>query len=222
MEEELESNQCRVEGPEADVLQQPEKVTQSLESFHQWSTDVLDENSVLANRMFTAFYEELRKRAHHMFVAKGRYTQQPTELVDELWLKVRRSGVRVPDNHLHFKAFAVQGMRWVFADYLRRRARRVPQVSFEEELDFPHPYELPVRGGGRSWRHDPVKRLHDAIERLRDETNPKMGYASLIELKYLGGFSVNELANYFQVPRATVRGRLFQARRHLKKYISES
>lgn len=41
----------------------------------------------------------------------------------------------------------------------------------------------------------------------------------IVTLKYLDGFSYDELAEHLQIPKGTVMSRLFYARRHLQKKI---
>ena len=119
----------------------------------------------LADSMFSRFYQDLRHIAHHIFRYDGTQTRQPTELVDDFWIKVRKSGVAVPEDPEHFQAFAAQGIRWLFKDYLRKRGRK---TAFEQER------------APRFWnraeerdQHETVDRLQKALDRLRKETRPE-------------------------------------------------
>src|SRR4029453_12274468 len=69
-------------------------------------------------------YEELRRMAHrHMAHERPGHTLQATELVDEVYLKLKDERAARWQNRTHFFAVAAQMMRFILVDYARRHAR---------------------------------------------------------------------------------------------------
>ena len=100
------------------------------------------------------------------------------------------------DNRGHFIGLAAHVMRRVLVDYARqhnaeRRAGGLRRVAMEDELAI------------SSERLDEVLILDRALERLK-EKNPRQ--AQVVELRYFGGLSVDQIAAILGVaPRSVKR-----------------
>ena len=148
-----------------------------------------------AERLMPLVYEELRRLARsYLRRERSDHTLQPTALVNEAYLKlVDQSRVSWQDRH-HFFGIAAQMMRRVLIDHARAHAaekRGGPQgkVSLEEAN---------VPTGERAME---LVELDDALQRLA-EVFPRKG--KVVELRFFGGFSVEETADILGVSDKTV------------------
>lgn len=149
------------------------------------------------DQLFDAFYEELRSIAGiHMSRERAGHTLQPTAVVHEVYAKLARDGRFRTLDRTHFLAVASRAMRQVLIDYARsRRAKkrgvepeRVPLEGLSDDLG------LPVVDSFL---------LVDALERLAKYPANGERKVKLVELICLGGFKVNEAADYLGVSRRT-------------------
>jgi RNA polymerase sigma factor (TIGR02999 family) len=142
-------------------------------------------------------YDELRKLAAH-YLSKERpdHTLQPTALVHEAYLRL--AGIRDMElrNRAHFFGAAAQVMRRVLVDHARqRRALKrggpsSPAAPFDEAID------TPIEAG------IDFLALDEALAAL-EQISPAR--ARVVELRYFGGLSVEETAEYMDVAPATVK-----------------
>jgi RNA polymerase sigma factor (TIGR02999 family) len=144
-------------------------------------------------------YEQLRARARAFLRARpADHTMQPTALVHEAYLKL----VKVPDanweNRVHFCAVAAKAMRQVLHDRARRRKALkrggdVQRVDIEQVEHIQTPSgETPVD----------IVALDDALERL-SALDPRQ--AHIVELRYFGGLSTDQVARMLDVSTRTVQ-----------------
>jgi RNA polymerase sigma-70 factor, ECF subfamily len=148
-----------------------------------------------AERLMPLVYEELRRLARsYLRRERSDHTLQPTALVNEAYLKlVDQSRVSWQDRH-HFFGIAAQMMRRVLVDHARSHAaekRGGPRgkVSLEEAN---------VPTGERAAE---LVELDDALQRLAG-VFPRKG--KVVELRFFGGFSVEETAAILGVSDKTV------------------
>ena len=95
----------------------PGEITQLLGQWSGGDRAALDE-------LMPLVYEELRRMAHrHMAHERPGHTLQATELVDEVYLKLKDERAARWQNRAQFFAVAAQMMRFILVDYARRHAR---------------------------------------------------------------------------------------------------
>ncbi len=157
-------------------------------------------------------YEELKKLArwHLRREAKLDFSQT-TALVHEAFLRL--SGGRHPlfENRSHFYGIASRLMRQVLVDMAR--ARFAEKRGAGKELQFA---ELPERGA----RPDrSLLAIDDALQLLQ-RMDPLKG--QLIEMRYFGGLTAEELSTAVSKPVHIVRRELRLARAWLRKEMSET
>jgi RNA polymerase sigma factor (TIGR02999 family) len=142
-------------------------------------------------------YEEMKKLAeHYLRQERPDHTLQPTALVHEAYLRL--AGIRAMElkNRTHFYGAAAQVMRRVLVDYARqRRARKrggpsLALVPFEEAMDTPVDTGVDLVA------------LDEALAAL-EVIAP--GRARVVELRFFGGLSVEETAEYLGIAPATVK-----------------
>jgi RNA polymerase sigma-70 factor, ECF subfamily len=148
-----------------------------------------------AERLMPLVYEELRRLARsYLRRERSDHTLQPTALVNEAYLKlVDQSRVSWQDRH-HFFGIAAQMMRRVLVDHARshaaeKRGGALGKVSLEDAN---------VPTGERAAE---LVELDDALQRLA-EVFPRKG--RVVELRFFGGFSVEETAAILDISDKTV------------------
>jgi len=158
-------------------------------------------------------YKELRKLAdHYLRQERPDHTLQPTALVHEAYLRL--AGIRDMElrNRAHFYGAAAQIMRRVLVDYSRqrqalKRGGPTPQVvPFDEAMDTPIDQSTDFVA------------LDEALTVLEQIAPDR---ARVVELRYFGGLSVEETADYLGVAPATVKRHWAFARAWLFRRLSE-
>lgn len=147
------------------------------------------------SRLVALVYGELRKRAAHYMCRERRdHTLQPTELVNEAYLRIFSQGLDF-QSRAHFFAIASNAMRHVLVDHARARgAARRPGGRARVELREDHAVERENR--------DLELILAEAIQRLA-EMNERQ--ATMVEMIYYGGLTQEEAAAALGVSVKTVK-----------------
>jgi RNA polymerase sigma-70 factor (ECF subfamily) len=141
-------------------------------------------------------YAELRKLASGLMRReRAGHTLQPTALVHEACLRLLTPDVlKVAQNRAHFFAAAARAMRHILVDHARQRAAG-------------------KRGGGQETRtldevldHFAERNLdlvavHDALTELATLNERQ---SQVVELRFFGGYTVEEVAEHLQVSITTV------------------
>lgn len=154
-------------------------------------------------------YDDLRSlAAAHLNGERSGHTLCATDLVHEAWLRFRGYQDTTLKGHAHFLALASQAMRRVLIDHARRRlsAKRgggVLCVELSEQLDVSTPEQY--------------LELDLALIQLA-EIDPEI--AGMVEMRYFGGATTEEIALTFGVSERTVRHRMAYARSWLHGALS--
>ncbi len=149
-----------------------------------------------SDRLFERVYGELRKIARRQLRAVPQAeTLSTTALVHEAYLKLSGSARWSTRDRFHFFALTAQAMRQVLIDHARKRTRqkrggRAIALTLEE-------VELPV-----AERAAELVALDAALEKLAG-TDPEL--ARLVEWRFFGGLSVEEIAELLAVSDRTVK-----------------
>jgi RNA polymerase sigma factor (TIGR02999 family) len=163
-------------------------------------------------RLFTLVYEELRRLARRQLArSAGIDTLSTTAVVHEVYLKLSAEGQWTARDRSHFYALAARTMRHVLIDYARRGSRQkrgghaVP-ISLDENI-----IAMPVHG-----RADELCRLDEALTRL-EQSEPDL--ARIVEWRFFGGLSVEEIASTLEVSSRTVKRHWRVARAFLHREL---
>lgn len=162
-------------------------------------------------RLFPVVYEELRRRAAaYLRRERPDHTLQPTALAHEAYLKLAaQEGLRVHDR-AHFMALAARAMRSILVDHARRRRAQ-------------------KRGGGRTPASldsalvvsGPDAEAFDDLDRaLTDLARRSERQARVVELRYFGGLTVEEVATVLDASPATVKRDWITARAWLYRELA--
>ncbi len=156
-------------------------------------------------------YAELRKLAdHYMRQERPDHTLQPTALVHEAFLRLAETRRSAFENRVHFYGAAAQAMRRVLVDYARshrsqKRGDGIPAVDLDQAAEV-----------GIDLRLDLVA-LDEALDALA-AVAPRP--AKVVELRYLGGLSIDETAAFLKIAPATVKRHWAFARAWLYRALS--
>jgi RNA polymerase sigma factor (TIGR02999 family) len=148
-------------------------------------------------------YDELKRQARALMSRERvNHTLQPTALVHEAFLKLSEQTGIDWQNRSHFYGFASRTMRQILVDHARQHAalkRGSKPIHFS--LDD---VQIPVEE-----RADSILALDEALAQLEEFDHEQ---AKLVEMKFFGGLSNQEIADALNVSERTV-GREWQAAR---------
>ena len=140
-------------------------------------------------------YRELRRRAAAYLRRERRdHTLQPTALVHEAFVRLVGQNRVAWQSRVHFFAVAAQMMRRVLVDHARERLRskrqgNVVRVALEDDIAVATPPDAEILS------------LDIALE---DLTRLDARQGQIVELRYFGGLSEQEVAAVMSLSRATV------------------
>lgn len=170
-----------------------------------------------AEKLLPLIYDQLRGLAGGLFTAQpADHTLQPTALVHEAYLRLvraedRAAGGEAPgafNSRAHFIAVAATAMRHILTDHARRRnADKRGGGRGMVSLDAA-PEVAPADGGAVD-----TLVLTDALSALArlDERR-----ARVVEMRFFGGLTVDEIAEVLGVSKTTVESDWRSARAWLK------
>lgn len=163
-----------------------EEITELLHLWSQGDDHALD-------KLVPIVYRDLRKIAgYQMRRERPEHTLQPTELVNEAYLKLAGQGKKQWANRAHFLAVAARAMRQVLIDHARKRnrlKRNAEVVALEgiEAFAAVRPAEFLA--------------LDDALTKL---TASDVRRARVVELRIFGGLTNQEISELLGVSITTV------------------
>lgn len=164
------------------------------------------------DQLFRLTYEELKRAAHHRLSRqRAGETLNTTALVHETYLRlIGGSDVRWEDRG-HFFALASRAMRFVLIDHARGRgAKKRGGPAMELPLDVVE-VSAEVASAGAD-----LLDLNDALERLA-RVSPRL--ARLVEYRFFGGLTYEEIADVTGVSERTVKRDWTRARTWLFRAI---
>jgi RNA polymerase sigma factor (TIGR02999 family) len=156
-------------------------------------------------------YRELRRRAGaYLRRERPDHTLQPTALVHEAYVRLMGQERVAWQNRAHFFAMAAQMMRRVLIDHAReRQAAKRPGAAVKVVLDD--------RVGATQPRDCELMALDQALVELA-RIDPRQG--QIMELRYFGGLSEQEVAAVLSISRATVTREWHTARAWLYRRMT--
>ncbi len=148
-----------------------------------------------ADKLVPLVYEELRRiAASRLRRERPDHTLQTTALVHEAYIKLAVQRNAKWQNRAQFFGVAAQVMRRVLVDYARaqqrvRRGGRQQKVSLEDVLLV------------SADRTDELLAVNESLTKLQ-ELDPRQ--ARIVELRYFGGLTIEEIAEVVGVSTKTV------------------
>jgi len=147
--------------------------------------------------LFASAYHELRKLARLRLRGGGRNTVlDTTSLVHESYLRLAKAGRLAVEDRAHFLRYAGCAMRSVIVDLVRQR-QSSRRGGAAERITLTTGAGAGAKAGERQ-----ILRLHDAISELARH-DARM--AHVVEMRYFGGMTEQEIAEALDVTDRTVR-----------------
>ncbi len=155
-------------------------------------------------------YDELRKIAGNFLRNERHNTLQPTELVNEAFIRlVDQKNIEWEDRH-HFMGIAAHLMRQILIEYLRKKkalkrggANRNLLLDEVQEPEDKKPLDL-------------IK-LDEALKELEGIDPDK---CRIVELRFFTGLTLSETARVMKISHAKVKREWTMAKAWLFRYIS--
>lgn len=164
-------------------------ITQLLQEYQSGNKDALD-------AVFPMVYDELRKlAASRLRSERPEHTLQATALVHEAYLRLIEQDKQTWQNRAHFFGLAAEMMRRILVNHaVKRNADKrfgnQTRLALDEIVDFTQGRDVNLVS------------LDEAMTRLA-EFDPKQ--AKIIELKFFGGLTNEEIAEVIGVSDSTVK-----------------
>jgi RNA polymerase sigma factor (TIGR02999 family) len=183
----------------------PEEITGLLLDWGQGNKAALD-------RVIPLVYQELRRLAHRqMRRERTGDTFQTTALINEAYLRLVDYARVRPSDRAHFFAIAAQAMRRILIERARsrrstKRGSGAEKVSLDEVADV------------SKERAADLVALDEALTKLA-LIDPRK--AQIVELKYFGGMTIEEVAEVVEVSTPTVEREWRMAKIWLHREVSK-
>jgi RNA polymerase sigma factor (TIGR02999 family) len=160
---------------------------------------------------FSLAYEELRRMARGLIRGEGIRELSPTTLVNEAWIKLSSAAELSVVDHLHFRRIVAQAMRFILIDASRRRVSKIRggdevAVTFDEAIHH-----------GCNLQLGPELLALDTALNTLATLSPRQ--ADLIEARFFGGMTAEEMVQVFEVSESTVVRELRMAKAWLAKEL---
>lgn len=182
------------------------QVTQLLQDWRNGRKEALDALTPIV-------YSELRKMAGSYLASESKAaTLQPTALVNEAYIRLAGQNLTDFQSRAHFFGVASRLMRQILVDHARKqltnkRGARAAKVSLEDNVSF-----AVERSAG-------MVALDDALTALAAFDERK---SRIIELRYFGGFSIEETAEALGISISTITRDLRLAEAWLHKELTST
>lgn len=174
-------------------------------------TQAIPEPETLTDLM-PSVYEELRLlAADYLRGERPGHTLQPTALVHEAYLRLLRQGQTTWQNRAHVLGFGARIMRQILISHaiastrLKRGGPDSIRITLDEALDFYDRREMSVAA------------VDEAL-RLLEEIDPRQG--QIVEMRFFGGLTIEEIAKALDVSSATVKREWTFAKVWLRRELS--
>ena len=177
-------------------------VTELLRAVEGGDTGARDE-------LISAVYQEMRRLARRILSGdRARHMVAPTELVHGAALKLLGQEVLSARDRAHFLAYSGQVMRQVLIDHVRREGSAKRDGGTKVTL---------VSTLAEEPRSDvDVEALHSVLEKLA-KVSPE--HARLVEMRYFGGMTIEEIAAVQGISTATIKRQWRTARTWLQNAL---
>jgi RNA polymerase sigma factor (TIGR02999 family) len=147
--------------------------------------------------LFAAAYQELRRLAHSRLYQSGRNTVlDTTAIVHESYLRLVQTGELSLEDRSAFFGYASQVMRSIIIDSVRarqteRRGGNAFRVTLSTELS-----------GSLADGDEDIEQVHEALLELE---KVEARVARVVEMRFFGGYSEQEIADALDVTVRTVQ-----------------
>jgi RNA polymerase sigma factor (TIGR02999 family) len=162
-------------------------------------------------RLFVVLYDAFHAlAARYLKGERPGHTLSPTALVHEVYLKLIDQSRVNWQGRTHFLAVGAQVMRRILVDHARGR-KRVKRGGGRIRIQLAEGLALSVQ------RDEDVLAVDEALAKLA-KIDPRQ--ATIVELRFFGGLSVAEVAEFLGLSKRTIEGEWTVARAWLRRELS--
>ncbi|MCU0239133.1 MAG: sigma-70 family RNA polymerase sigma factor [Pyrinomonadaceae bacterium] len=179
------------------------KITQLLQDAQAGNRSALDE-------LLPLVYQELKRIAgKQLSFERKNHTLQATALVHEAYMVLVNQHSVDFNNRLHFFSIASEAMRRILVNHAvakqrQKRGDGATLLSLDDVLSFPHKQDVDLI------------LLDEALNRLTEMDEKQ---AKIVEMKFFGGMTNEEIAQVLDVSESTVKREWASARAWLLTQI---
>jgi RNA polymerase sigma factor (TIGR02999 family) len=157
-------------------------------------------------------YDELRRvAARYLRREAPGNTLQPTALVHEAFLKLAGQHRVDWQGRTHVLAIGAQAMRRILVDHAKRK-RRVKRGGGMKRIEFDEAAALSPQ------RDEDLLAVDEALEKLASIDERQ---ARIVEMRFFGGMTVEEVAQALGVSKRTVEGEWTMVRAWLRRELAK-
>jgi RNA polymerase sigma factor (TIGR02999 family) len=177
----------------------------------QLLTQVGDGDQAAVDALLPLVYQELRRLANH-YLRRERpdHTLQATALVHEAYLRLIDQTNISWQNRAHFFSVAAQVMRHILVDHARahhaaKRGEGLRKLSLDEAVSFFEERDVNLVA------------LDEALDGLAQLDQQQ---SRIVELRFFGGLTIDEIAEVLKITPGTVRYNWRMAKAWLHRALS--
>jgi RNA polymerase sigma-70 factor (ECF subfamily) len=186
--------------------------TEAEKSITQILSEIKSGNETALHELLPVVYDELRRLANsYLRRERADHTLQPTALVHEAYLRlIGQNGIEW-QNRAHFFGVSARLMREILIEYARRRNRQKrggalkTQIALDEAVSF------------SSQKQFDIVAVDDALSKLEQLDKRQ---ARIVEMKFFGGLTVEEIGEVLNISPATVKREWSSAKLLLYKMLN--
>jgi RNA polymerase sigma factor (TIGR02999 family) len=189
-----------------------------MENIQQPITKFLDEiksgNKAALEELLPLVYDELRRLANsYLRRERSNHTLQPTALVHEAYLRLIGQNSEIAwENRAYFFGVAARLMREILIEYARARSRQKrggelkTQIALDAAVSFSNQNQLDIVA------------VDEALTKLE---NLDERQARIVEMKFFGGLTIEEIGEVLSISPATVKREWSSAKLLLYKMLND-
>ena len=206
--------QARMPGNPAHGLTLPKR---SAGDLTRLLSEIREGHQEVEPQLIELVYGEMRRlAARYLRNERPGHPFHPTALVNEAYVRLRQGNAMQCVDRGHFFALAASVMRHLLVDYGKahradKRGGGIAPVSMDEALGVP--------GGENESRMADALHLSDILKKLAEHSKR---VSSVVELRFLGGLSVEETAAELNLSTRTVKRDCTFARAWLQRELDRS
>jgi RNA polymerase sigma factor (TIGR02999 family) len=186
-------------------MQPPEGITQLLIDWGQGDQAALE-------KLMPLVYSELRRLAGiYLRRERAEHTLQPTALVNEAYLKLIDQRNAKWQNRAHFFGISAQLMRRILVDHARQHQAVKRGGSVQQRISIT---------SAEKFAKQPDVDLLALNEALDELAAMDTQQSRIVELKFFGGLSIEEIAEVLGIGHATVERDWKMARAWLRRQLA--
>ncbi|TWU39250.1 RNA polymerase sigma factor [Novipirellula artificiosorum] len=175
-------------------------------------SQVADGDQIAAERLMPLVYERLRGLAYTMLNHESPgHTLQPTALVNETYLRMADQTRVDWRGKTHFFAIGAKMMRRILVDHARRH-KRIKRGGGMDRIPLADDMQVTMRND------EDVLAVEAALEKLA-ALDPRQ--AQIVELRFFGGLTVEEVAEVIGVSKRTIEAEWTLLRAWLRRELSD-